>query len=131
MTAICYEVNGAIAPEEVNALFGLVGFRVRPAEVVAGSLAHSTAYVTARDGERLVGIGRLLSDRHVLGYINGMVVHPEYQGHGIGRRILELLMEEARDLEMLFLYTDTADDFYRRHGFEPSEKRLYVHRRGA
>jgi N-acetylglutamate synthase-like GNAT family acetyltransferase len=112
----------------VNALYAAVGWPTRPLAVVAGSMAGSTAYVTVRDGDRLVGTGRLLSDGHVLGYINSMVIHPDYQGRGIGSRILEMLTEQARGLEMLFLYTDSADAFYQRHGFERSEKRLYVKR---
>ena len=123
---LLYERNGPVQPDEVNALNASVGFRVRAPEKVAGALAGCTAYVTVRDGDRLVGIGRFLSDGHLIGYINNMVVHPEYQGRGVGRRILEMLMREGHDLEMVFLYTNTADEFYRRHGFQLSEKRLYV-----
>ncbi|MBI3946620.1 MAG: GNAT family N-acetyltransferase [Armatimonadetes bacterium] len=125
---IRYELNGPFDPEEVNRIHDAVGFSVRAPEVVAGALNGSGAYVMARDGDRLVGMGRLLSDGYLFGYINNMVVDPAYQGRGVGTRILEMLLEEARDLEMVFLYTNTADDFYRRHGFEPSEKRLYARR---
>ncbi|HOQ27271.1 MAG TPA: GNAT family N-acetyltransferase [Armatimonadota bacterium] len=126
---LVYEINAPVHPEDVNALNAAVGFRKRAPERVAGALAGCTAYVTVRDGGRLVGIGRLLSDGYLFGYINNMAVHPDYQGRGIGRRILEMLMEQARDLEQVFLYTDTADEFYLRYGFERSEKRLYVYRR--
>ena len=59
-----------------------------------------------------------------------MAVSPQYQQQGIGQAILDRLVETAGNVKSIFLYSDTADQFYLDNGFERSEKRLYVRRRG-
>jgi N-acetylglutamate synthase-like GNAT family acetyltransferase len=55
-----------------------------------------------------------------------MAVDPKYQRQGIGQMILEKLVESAGEVNSIYLYTNTADSFYIRNGFQPSEKRLYI-----
>lgn len=127
--SIRYTLNGPFRPEEIEALFGSAGFDVHPQSRIVGAVSGSTAYVTATDGDRLIGFGRLLSDHHSIAYINYMAVDPGYRNRGVGRRILRKLVEASGDVDRIFLYTNTADAFYLRDGFTPSEKRLYVRRR--
>lgn len=125
-----YSVGGKLQPQELGELLlATAGSRYSANELEA-IIAKSTAYVAARDAEKLVGFGRLLSDGAVIAYINNMAVSPQYQGQGIGRAILERLVETAGSVKSIFLYSDTADQFYLDHGFERSEKRPYVRRRG-
>jgi len=95
-------------------------------EKLARVISESTAYVTVRDSGKLVGFGRVLSDNATLAYINNMAVDPNYQRQGIGRTILKTLVKIAGNVNSIYLYTNTADALYVRHGFQPSEKRLYV-----
>ena len=37
-------------------------------------------------------------------------------------------MRAVGDVSSIYLYTNTADSLYMNHGFQPSEKRLYVYR---
>lgn len=127
--SIRYTMNGPFRPEEMQALFESAGFDVRPLSRIVGAVSGSTAYLTATDGEKLVGFGRLLSDHHSIAYINYMAVDPAYRGRGIGQSILRKLVEASGEVDRVFLYTNTADDFYLQNGFAPSEKRLYLHRR--
>src|SRR3954454_8312556 len=48
------------------------------------ALAGSHSLISAWDGPRLVGLGNTLSDGHLVVYYSHMLVHPEYQGRGIG-----------------------------------------------
>jgi N-acetylglutamate synthase-like GNAT family acetyltransferase len=126
--SIQYAVNGPFRPEEVQSLINSAGLtKIRPLSRVMGMVTGSNAYVTARSGNTLIGFGRLLTDYHSIAYINYMVVDPAYQRKGVGQAILEKLVEASGDVERIFLYTDTADAFYMRHGFTPSEKRLYLY----
>lgn len=127
--SIRYTLNGPFRPEEIHALFQAAGFDVRPLSRIVGAISGSTAYVTATDGDKLVGFGRLLTDHHSLAYINYMAVDPGYQRKGIGQSILRKLVEASGDVDRIFLYTNTADAFYLRNGFTPSEKRLYLYRK--
>jgi predicted GNAT family N-acyltransferase len=63
-----------------------------------------------------IGTGRLLPD----GHIGRMAVAAAWRGQGVGRALLERLLEEASILGMTGLALNaqtTASDFYRRFGF--------------
>jgi N-acetylglutamate synthase-like GNAT family acetyltransferase len=128
--SIQYTLNGPFRPEELHSLFHSAGFiPIQPLARLVGTIQGSTAYVTATDGDKLIGFGRLLTDHHSIAYINYMAVDPGYQRKGIGGTILQKLLEAAGDVERVFLYTDTADAFYAANGFVPFEKRLYLYRK--
>jgi len=61
------------------------------------ALRSSWYLLGAYDGERLVGFGRLVSDGIVHAMIYDLIVLPEYQGQGIGGKILERLIEKCRE----------------------------------
>jgi predicted GNAT family N-acyltransferase len=64
---------------------------------------------------RAIGTGRLLPD----GHIGRMAVLADWRGKGVGRALLERLLEEARLQSCaLALHAQThASGFYRRFGF--------------
>ena len=127
--SIQYALNGPFRPEEVRSLFESVGFNVQPLSKLASAISGSSAYITVEDGNKLIGFGRVLTDYHSLAYINYMAVDPRYQRRGIGKAILQRLVDASGDVERIFLYTDTADEFYMHCGFAPFEKRLYLFRK--
>ena len=61
--------------------------------------------VSAFDGDRLVGFGRVVSDGMLHAMIYEMIVLPEYQGMGIGAQILHMLVQKClegniRDIQL-------------------------------
>ena len=74
-------------------------------------------HVIARDGNgRAIGTGRLLPD----GQLGRLAVRADWRGRGVGRALLERLLEEAerQDQRRLALHAQTqASGFYRRFGF--------------
>ncbi len=74
-------------------------------------------HVVARDAEGgAIGTGRLLPD----GHIGRMAVLADWRGKGVGRALLERLLEEAaqQNRRHLALHAQTqASGFYRRFGF--------------
>ena len=123
---IDYAISGALGQDELGALLQAAAGSTYKATELEKVIAHSTAYVTARDGKRLVGFGRLFSDGAVIAYLNNLAVEPSYQRLGIGKTMLAMLIKVAGNVRSIFLYTDTADALYQREGFYRSEKRLYV-----
>jgi len=76
--------------------------------------------VSAYDGDRLAGFGRMICDGVVHALILDMIVLPEYQRKGIGTAILSRLMERCteagiRDIQ-LFSARGKAG-FYEKNGF--------------
>jgi ribosomal protein S18 acetylase RimI-like enzyme len=89
---------------------------------VPASLSASLFGVVALDGERAVGMGRLVGDGAVYFYIQDVAVDPDYQGRGIGRMVVEALLhyigETASGPAFVGLFaTDSALPLYERYGF--------------
>jgi len=77
----------------------------------------SSRHVIACDADGgAIGTGRLLAD----GHIGRMAVLADWRGKGVGRALLERLLEEAfaKEMRQLALHAQTqAAGFYRRFGF--------------
>lgn len=69
-------------------------------------------------GERLVGAGRALADGADCAYICDVAVHPDYQGIGLGRAMVERLVGDARGHKKIILYANPGKEgFYLKLGF--------------
>ena len=85
------------------------------------ALINSHSFITAWHNEKLVGLGNALSDGFLVVYYPHLIIHPDYQGQGIGKRILNKLQEKYGDFHQQILVADgKAIDFYERCGFEPA-----------
>ncbi|MCQ8893458.1 MAG: GNAT family N-acetyltransferase [Methanolinea sp.] len=99
-------------------------------------LVRSTfAFVVAvdRTTKETVGMGRAISDGVSDAYIQDLVVLPAFRGRGIGRAILEKLVDVCRQrgITWIALVAEPGTaDFYRCSGFEPMEGHVPMHYRG-
>lgn len=78
-----------------------------------------TQNITVYDGEKLVGCLRILSDGCFFGTITELLVLPEYQGQGIGSRLLQLAGETTKTL-LYFGAQPGAEEFYEKNGCKKS-----------
>jgi amino-acid N-acetyltransferase len=74
-------------------------------------------------GPDLVGCGALHFYSPVIGEVRSLAVDPKWKSHGIGRRMVEALVDEARlfSLDAVFAFTYVAD-FFRKLGFQEVER---------
>lgn len=108
-----------IEQEEVLALYTANHWSSaeKPVQLLA-ALRNSHAHVTARVSGTLVGIGNAISDGHLVAYFPHLLVHPDFQGQGIGRQMMQALLAKYQGYHQLMLVADgQALDFYRRLGF--------------
>ena len=75
--------------------------------------------VAEAEDTRIVGMGSLLVMWHNLAEIRSLVIHPHYHGQGLGRRIVESLLDEARNMKLARVFALTRKPaFFMKLGFE-------------
>ena len=68
--------------------------------------------------EILIGAGRMLADGLDCAYLCDLAVHPNYQGQGVGKRIVNYLVKCSEGHRKVILYAVPGmESFYRRCGF--------------
>ena len=85
------------------------------------SLAHSLAIYVARDGEKIVGLVRLVGDGFSSVFVQDLIVLPSYQRQGIGSDLMKEALGDYKDAYQVQLVTDQTEKtlgFYRSLGFE-------------
>ena len=83
------------------------------------ALMNSDSLITAWDGNRLVGLGNAISDGYLVVYYPHLLIHPDYQGRGIGGMIVDRFQKKYGNFHQQTLTADgEAIDFYRKCGFE-------------
>ncbi len=102
-------------------------------EFVDDIASGSYWFVGAFSGERMIGMGRILSDGVSDAYIQDVTVLPEYRRRGIGGRIITALVEKLREdrIEWIGLVGEPGtSDFYKQLGFDEMQGSIpYVYKR--
>jgi amino-acid N-acetyltransferase len=83
-----------------------------------GVKENFSSFVVAEDKGEIAGaIG--LERFGSVALLRSAVVSPDYRGSGVGRRLVERLLESAETagIEELFLLTTTAEEYFPRFGF--------------
>jgi len=93
-------------------------------------LAGSQAVVSAWQGRALVGFGRATSDGVFRAVLWDVVVAAEHQGQGLGRRIVEALLQAPalQGVERTYLMTTKSSGFYEQLGFTPVDSQRLMRR---
>jgi GNAT superfamily N-acetyltransferase len=89
----------------------------KPEELI-NALRNSHTLFSAWDSDKLVGIGNAISDGYLVVYYPHLLVHPNYQGKGIGQLIMKKMKDRYSHFHMQILAADEqAIDFYKKVGF--------------
>jgi GNAT superfamily N-acetyltransferase len=96
----------------------------RTAEDTRAMLQETDLAVSAWDGNRLVGFGRLLTDYVYRASIWDVIVDRDYQGQDIGTEIVQRLLQHPRvkRVELFWLCTRDKQPFYEKLGFTANEQ---------
>lgn len=111
---------------ELEELCNAVGWARRPIRKVKKAIQHSYLVVTMWEQRgarrRLVGFSRATSDHAFNATIWDVVVHPDFQGRGLGKELMRQLIKKLRseDISNVTLFADPqVVDFYKGLGFMP------------
>jgi len=94
-------------------------YQLSPEELTQ-ALRASWFVISAYEGEKLVGFGRLVSDGVIHAMIYELIVLPKYQGRGIGGEILENLVDKCQEAGVRDIQLFCAAgkrEFYEKRGF--------------
>lgn len=97
---IQYDFVREAPSDEMEALYRSAGWwKDEPSarEGLPRLVRGSFLFLVARDGGRMVGMGRVLSDGVSDGYIQDVVVLPAYRGSGLGRELVTRLAARCRE----------------------------------
>ncbi len=102
----------------------IVGWSEITQEQAQRGIEHTTFLITAKDEGKTIAMARLLFDFGYTAYISDVIVHPEYQGHGIGKYMIEKIFrfvnENSTPGEYISYFLQAAagkEGFYQKFGF--------------
>lgn len=91
--------------------------------LLQNAFCHSIKIYGAYDVGRLIGLVRAVGDGYSILYIQDILVLTDYRRQGIGRRLLNRMLEEYPMAYQTVLLTDNRPDtaaFYQNAGFQPA-----------
>jgi GNAT superfamily N-acetyltransferase len=105
---------------ELEALYRAAPLGIKPAADLRVVFGNSRYRAFVRDGGRLVASGRVLSDGLDCAYLCDVAVLPSHQGTGLGREVVQRLVESSRGHRKIILYSVPGKEgFYKKLGFLP------------
>ncbi len=90
------------------------------ANMLYEAISHSWYMFSVYDDRRLVGFGRVISDGVLHALIVEMIVLPDYQGKGIGKRIMHELVKKCEAhgiIDVQLFCAKGKAGFYEKYGF--------------
>lgn len=110
--------------EDYNQLRASVGWDTLCPEQVQQGLSHSAYTISCYDGDHITGAARVIWDYGYISYLADVMVRPDYQGLGIGRRLVErsiafirAQLKEGWKIKMVLISAKGKESFYQKLGF--------------
>ena len=91
-----FELTDYITPEEYIDMRLCVGWSGFPLEEAAEGIKHTAFICCIRENGKPIAIGRAIWDHGYIVFIADIIVRPEYQGQGLGRKVIENLMSRIK-----------------------------------
>ncbi|GEL77803.1 GNAT family N-acetyltransferase [Tenuibacillus multivorans] len=124
-------INRPISNHEVPELRELVGWGGRPQDYPA-LFERCNFWAGARnENNKLIAFGYVCGMVLEHGYMEDIIVHPDYQGQGIGSALVTELLNEAErfGLEIVTVTFERENtNFYKRNGFTRSSGGVWQRR---
>lgn len=103
---------------EVQNLLKIAGLAHPPAELIEKAFKNSYSVVFIYNEDKIIGVGRGISDGAYQAAIYDIAVHPEYQGNGLGKTIIDEIYKDLKEFNIILYSRPASENFYRKLGFE-------------
>ncbi len=94
-----------------------VGMSYHSSEIHKRAFTNSYSVVFVFDNETLIAFGRAISDGEYQAAIYDVAVLPTYQGHGIGRLIVQNLEKKMPNCNFILYASPGKEKFYEKENF--------------
>jgi len=115
---------------QLQGLFNICAFwaKGRSIEDLDIAIANSEPVISVWNAEELIGFARATSDGIYRATIWDVVIHPEYQGNGLGIKLVETVLSHSkmRFVERVYLMTTNQQKFYEKIGFQTNNTTTMV-----
>ncbi|MDD2566114.1 MAG: GNAT family N-acetyltransferase [Candidatus Gracilibacteria bacterium] len=116
-----------ITPKELKkyqaGLLDIIDKEKKRSSEIIKSLKNSTYIIIALDGEKVIGLNQIITDKYFAAYFVNLIVDVEYRKLGIGGKIFEKTIAKAKKLKVKWmnLVPDSShpwlNDFYAKYNF--------------
>ncbi len=91
-----------------------------PMDIIAKAVENSLCFGLF-DGQRQIGLARVITDKATFAYLCDVYVLEEYRGRGLGKWLMECVQShpELQNLRRFVLLTKDAHGLYEQFGFAP------------
>ena len=111
-----YDSPDKVDFRQLQELFRISAFwaNERNIEDLQIAIANSNPVITVWDGNRLIGHARATSDVVYRATIWDVVIHSNYRGSGLGRKLVQTVLAHPRvcNVERVYLMTTHQQEFY-------------------
>ena len=103
---------------ELSELYRIAPLGNKSGEWLQTAYTNSLFKFLARDAGKIVAAGRAVADGVDCSYLCDIVVHPAYQGKGLGRELMQRLVSASKGHRKIILYAVPGrEPFYEKFGF--------------
>lgn len=112
---------------ELSHLYKIAPLGDKPADNLETVFGNSLYKCFVRESGRLVAVGRVLADGIDCAYLCDVAVHPDYQGHGLGKQVIQTLAKLSKGHKKIILYANPGKEgFYQKLGFKPMNTAMAI-----
>ena len=127
---IIYNTDKKVDYDKLIILFNQVGWNDKTNDItrLKTMVKNSQIVVTAWDEETMIDFARCTTDYVFNGQINNVVVDPKCRKKGIGKVLINTILNSSKQVTYMLRGSVTNEEFYRCLGFEDGPISL-IHRR--
>ena len=123
--------NNDLSANEYCELRSAVAWQPIIEEQAQSGLNHSDFIIACRDEDHIVGCARIFWDKGYIAYLADVMVKPEYQKQGIGKKLvneciayIDSQLKDGWHIKIVIVSAKGKEQFYEKFGFEPRPNEL-------
>lgn len=114
-----------LTPDHVNFLAEAVGWGRLNTEQLDIAIKNSVYAACVMDNDKVIAAGRMFGDISMAYFIRDVIVHPDYQGKGVGKLLIEDMLSFVKETTpkewhvcVELISASGKENFYEKLGFE-------------